>query len=158
MLKVAKDGDGVVKGRGNATPDATTTVGFREQEDVEEVGVGFESLAGPVAERAIGIRTCHREVLDEPMRAGSNDALESLEPRGHRVATVNREAHIVGQRCGKEFLVGWALLRDDFKNLKRVLKGVTLGMAGRVLPDRFQDGDNRGKPIEPVSDDGSQRP
>ncbi len=132
-------------------------VGLGKQEHVEKVGMRLEPLAGAVAEAAIGVGSRHRKLLDEPRRAGRDQAVEGCESGHNGVSPIDGETHVVTERGREELLVTRTFLANRIKYLEGVFEGVTFGMPCRILSHGFEHRDESRQPIEPIAEDGGQR-
>ena len=108
-------------------------------------------MAGPQAERVVGMGMRGLERFDEPPRPRRDEVAERLEPRRHLIPAVDGAAHLVDERRGEQLLVERPLLMHAVEDLQRVIEGVSLGVLERILPHRGEHPHEVGDLVEPVA-------
>ncbi len=151
-IELSEDVDCVLERWRRAAAHAAPAVGFGQEENILEVVVGFQALAGAVAEGGFGIGASNRQVLDEPCRSWRDKAVEGFETGGYCIAAVDREADIMREGGRQQFFVARPLVVDERKNLQRMFECISLGMTPWILADGFENRHERGELIKTVAD------
>lgn len=157
VVEVTQDRNRFVERRRGTAADAALSICFGKQNRIKKVGVGFEPLACPVAERAVGIVPRDRKMFDKPRGAGCDQAVERLEAGSDGISAIDGEAYVMGQRRGEHLLVAGAFVVDDGKDLEGVFEGVPLRVPCRILSHRLENCHERREPIKPIADDRGER-